>query len=263
MDESAHLPPTGDSPAAPDGSELYPRLEPAVEEQLRDLLAAASDPGSMPEGVESRIARALSDEARARQTRATAAPPVPRRPGQADHDVLSPLIRQRQRPRTLFAAAAVAAAAAVVAVGGSALHLNERAGDAAVAVAASTPTQGRPATQGSDPLVHIQLSTTAYDATTLMANARDLLTSPRAPLRDGAAEAPSLGPIATEIGLASCVRALGVTSLDAVSVDLATYAGEPAAIIVVTNDGASTAYAVRRSCTTDSPELLLGATPIP
>jgi hypothetical protein len=217
----------------------------------------------MPQTVESRIARALSDEADTRQTGVTASPPVPRRPGQADHDVLSPLIRQRQRPRTLFAAAAVAAAAAVVAVGGSALHLNERAGDSAVAIAGSTPTEAPPATTGRVPLVHIQLSTTAYDATNLTARARDLLTSPRAPLRDGAAEAPSLGPIATQIGLASCVRALGVTSLDAVSADLATYAGEPAAIIVVTNDGAATAYAVRRSCTTDSPELLLGATPVP
>lgn len=262
VEESAPPPEAGDSPQTTDGSELNPRLAPEVEAQVRDLLASSAEAGPMPEAVEARILQALSAEAHTWRPADHRVPPIPRRLGQTDHDVLSPLIRQRQRPRTLFAAAAVAAAAAVVAVGGSTLHLNERSGETAVAVAASPPTPSSPG-PGTDPRVHIQLSTTAYDASNLTTRARTLLASPGAPLRDGAAEAPSLGPIATRIGLASCLRALGVTSPEAVSADLATYAGEPAAIIVVTDDGRTTAYAVRRSCTTDAPEVLLGATPVP
>jgi hypothetical protein len=112
------------------------------------------------------------------------------------------------------------------------------------------------------PSVHIQLSTTAYDAGNLVARAGELLAAPSTPLREGAAEAPTLGPIATEIGLAACLEALQTPTPDAVHADLATYAGQPAAIIVITSDGASTAYAVRRSCTTGDPQLLHDPTPL-
>jgi hypothetical protein len=220
----------------------------------------------MPDAVEARITRALADEARAQRRSRSSVPPMPPvpRPAQADHDVLTPLLRQRQRPRPLLAAAAVAAAAALVAVGGSALHLGARPSGPAVAVARSAPTESLPrSSPGSVPMVHIQLGTTAYDAGNLVARAGELLASPSAPLREGAAEAPALGPIATEIGLASCLEALQAPMADAVFADLATYAGEPAAIIVVTSDGASTAYAVRRSCTTGDPQILHDATPLP
>lgn len=249
-------------------SELEPSLDPDVEAQVRSLLASVPD-APMPSDVEDRILLALAAERASRG--AGRVPAVPRRDGQADHDVLTPLIRQRQRPRPLFAAAAVAAAAAVVAVGGSALHLSKRPSGSAAAVVASSPTAGTSAPErgvstglaSSGPSVHIQLSRTAYDASTIAAQARRLLTSPATPLREGAAESPSLGPIATEIGLASCLGALGVREPDFVAADLATYAGEPAAIIVVTRDGTSTAYAVRRHCTTGDAQVLLGATPVP
>lgn len=264
MDE-ATTPDPSDRPEHPSQSlELEPSVDPDVEGQVRSLLAAVPDQ-PMPSGVEDRILRALAAERDL--DGADHVPAVPRRPGQADHDVLTPLLRQRQRPRPLLAAAAVAAAAAVVLVGGSALHLSTRPSGSPAAVVASSPAVGTSAAPtspaGTGPRVHIQLSRTAYDASTIAAQARRLLASPATPLHDGAAESPSLGPIATEIGLASCLAALGVREPDAVSADLATYAGEPAAIIVVTDGGSSTAYAVRRQCTTGHARLLLGATPVP
>lgn len=288
MDESTPQPPSPDQsppseapPGRPDRSAAVDpstesRLAPDVEQQVRDLLAEAAPIGPMPDAVGARITRALAAEARLRRLRSSSLPPVPRRPAQADRsaddDVLTPLIRQRQRPRPLLAAAAVAAAAAVVAVGGSALHLSTRPSGPAVAVAGSAPTgnalssspspSGSGGPPGPPPTVHIQLSTTAYDAGNLVVRAGELLVSPSTPLREGAAEAPTLGPIATEIGLAACLEALQAPTPDAVHADLATYAGQPAAIIVVTRDGASTAYAVRRSCTTGNPQLLHDPAPL-
>ena len=266
MDESTNQPPSPDqspSSGTPSGhvdAVPGPHLAPEVELRVRDLLAAAAPAGPMPEAVEARITRALADEAAARRRRTSPlhpVPPVPRRPGQADHDVLTPLIRQRQRPRPLLATAAVAAAAALVAVGGSALHLSARSSGPPVAAAGSAPTRSAWGT------VHIQLSTTAYDAGNLAVRAQELLASPSTPLREGAAEAPALGPIATEIGLASCLEALQAPTPEAVSADLAMYAGQPAAIIVVTSGGVRTAYAVRRSCTTGDAQVLHDATPLP
>lgn len=253
-----------------------PTLPPAVDEQVRALLAASpASTQPMPEAVEERVLLALHEEARRSRTAATI-PEIPRHASAIDHDVPRLLLRQQRGPRQqrpLLAAAAVAAAVAVVAAGGSALHLATRPSGSAVAVVGTSPTGTSPTTSpttspssGSSETVervHIQLSRTAYDAATLASQARGLLTSPGSPLREGAAEAPSLGPIATEIGVASCLGALGARHSDSVSVDLATYAGEPAAVIVVTVDGASTAYAVRRHCTTGDAQLLVGPTPVP
>ncbi len=162
--------------------------------------------------------------------------------------------RRRQRP--WVAVAAVAAAAAVVAVGASALHVTKRPNPSAVVVgdttgpspsaSATSPGPSAPVTPAETGVPHIQLSTTDYDAGTLAAKARELLDHPGTPLPDLAAESPSLGPIATPIGLASCLDALAVGPGE-VMVDLATFDGEPAAIIVVTDAGVSTAYAVGRA----------------
>jgi len=116
--------------------------------------------------------------------------------------------------------------------------------------------------------LHIQLSTTAYDAGNLGAQARRLLDSPGQPIRDLAAEAPGIGPIGTPIGLASCLEAIGALdasspSPDAVSADLAAFDGRPAVVVVVTRAGASTAWAVERTCTTGAPGVLKDATPVP
>ncbi|HET8988854.1 MAG TPA: hypothetical protein VFN43_10115 [Humibacillus sp.] len=263
MDESDR--PT---PATPPDDALDPEHEPiaepfdaAVDSRVRSLLADAAETGPMPAEVSERIAAALADEARLRVGRGplpdTQDAPVADMAGVAAH---VPLARRRQ-PRPWVAVAAVAAAAAVVAVGASALHVTQRPNPAAVVVG-DTRTVEPTATSGGRAAPHIQLSTTDYDASTLGAKARALLDHPATPLHDLAAESPSLGPIATPVGLASCLDAMAVGPGD-VTVDLATFDGAPAAIIVVTQAGTSTAYAVGRSCSPGNVTALAGATPVP
>lgn len=282
VDESEHPPPpsradqphgpTSDAPSEPAlDRALAGASEPEVDARVRALLADTPDPGPMPRDVSDRIAAALGDEARLRVVRGplpgVGEPPVadmagPR--GEVGREVgggvggsVTPL-ESRRRPRPWVAVAAVAAAAAVVAVGASALHVTQRPSPAAV-VAGVTPTSTSPSAP-ADP--HIQLSTTDYRASTFGAQARALIDHPATPLTDLAAESPSLGPIATPVGLASCLDALA-TGPGVVSLDLATFEGRPAAIIVVTRDGTSTAYAVERSCAPDNVTALAGATPVP
>jgi hypothetical protein len=184
-------------------------------------------------------------------------------------------VRSR-RPRPLQLAAAVAAAAAVVVVGASALHLAQRPNGTAVvggnipATPFATPTSpgGTPnvllTTEGeASSRPHIQLSSTAYDSGNLASLARGLLDHPGPQLQDLAAEAPHLGPIATPIGLQSCLSALGVTDPGTVTADLATFDGRPAAVVVVTGGGTTTAWAVERSCAPGQPGILKDATPVP
>ncbi|TQM55135.1 hypothetical protein [Humibacillus xanthopallidus] len=265
MDESDHPTPPGrpDEPAA-----LDIPLDPEVEARVRALLADAghgAGAAAMPSTVSDRITAALADEARLRVSRGPLAGPGDEADtGGAGADVVPLGSRRRQRP--WVAVAAVAAAAAVVAVGASALHVTKRPSPAAV-VAADTPTgattttttSASPAPVGNP---HIQLSTTDYRASTFGTQARDLLDHPGTPLPDLAAESPSLGPIATPVGLASCLDAIGAGA-GAVSLDLATFEGKPAAVIVVTRDGTSTAYAVERSCAPGTVTALAGATPVP
>ncbi|MFC7596133.1 hypothetical protein ACFQU3_12490 [Terrabacter sp. GCM10028922] len=297
MDESAHTPdhdrPTGDPaeqetlptvaprPGIADEPEIEdagpePHLDPEVEARVQALLAEASDPGPMPDAVADRISTALLDAAR---LRVDPGPLVPGAPGSSTvsdthstgHTGGSVLAMpsRADRPKPIYLAAAIAAAAAVVAVGASALHVTKRPNGAAVVgdrfTSGSTRPTPAPSTNGG---LHIQLSTTAYDETNLASEARQLLEHPGQPIRDLAAEAPSIGPIATPIGLESCLEAIGALDAaspapEAVSADLATYDGRPAVVVVVTRSGVSTAWAVERSCTTGSPGVLKDATPVP
>ena len=168
----------------------------------------------------------------------------------------------RRRSRAWVAIAAVAASAAVVVAGVSALYIIERPGPADVVVGGPSTPSSSVTSAGAEAVPHIQLSTTNYDAGTLGAKARTLLDHPATPLAALAAESPSLGPIATPVGLASCLSALDVGP-GAATVDLATFDGRPAAIIVITHDGTSTAYAVERSCSPGNVTALAGATPVP
>jgi hypothetical protein len=179
---------------------------------------------------------------------------------------VTPLAARRRRPHPLQLAAAVAAAVAVVAGGASLLHLTQRPNGAAVVgggILSPTATQTSGSSGSAPGAPHIQLSTTAYSSANLGERARALIDHPGTPLPDLAAEAPHLGPMATPIGLESCLAALGVTNPGAVSADLATFEGHPAAIVVVSRDGAATAWAVERSCSPGQPGILKDATPVP
>ena len=171
------------------------------------------------------------------------------------------------RPKPIYLAAAVAAAAAVVAVGASALHVTKRPNGAAVVgdtyssgASASPSIPSRPV-QPRRPRRPACTSSSARRHTPprhLAAQARALLDHPGQPIRDLAAESPAIGPIATPIGLESCLEAIGALggadpAPEAVSADLATFDGRPAVVVVVTRAGVSTAWAVERSCTTGAP----------
>lgn len=273
-----------------------PELDPLSEARVRALLAAAAATGPMPHDVSARIEAALADEARLRVD------PAPTRAVDLDDAVLTPLIRQRQRPRPFLAVAAVAAATAVVAVGASALHQTKRPnvaaalGDTTVTMTSGVPTSPTPtgtsslgddgaavrtptpvppslrppSTLPASPLpgptnrnLHIQASTTAYDATSLPTLARHLLSQPGTALPPLAAEAPHLGPVATETGLTSCLDALGIPTNQPVHADLAFFDGKPAVVIVASSAGGDTAYVVARTCSAGDAQVLHPATPVP
>lgn len=267
MDQARQSPGTGDEIPA------HRPLDPGTEARVRELLSAAPDPGPMPALVAQQIESLLSDEVALRVDPGPLQSAAPYRASArashrasddaADHDaaILGPLIRQRQRPRPLFAVAAVAAAAAVVAVGGSTLHLTKRPN--------GTASLGNPGAFVSAPVgpshpnLHIQLSSTGYTAAGLPVQARALLDRPDTPLQVLAAEAPTLGPIATEVGLLSCLREHGLPTDVPVHVDLASYEGRPAAVIVVTQSDRITVRVVERSCTAGDPAALTAAIDVP
>lgn len=77
------------------------------------------------------------------------------------------------------------------------------------------------------------------------------------------AESPGIGPIGTELGVRSCLEALGLPRATRADVDLGTLDGTPTAVLIVTLGGERTAYAVGRDCTTGSPSVLAGPIPLP
>ncbi len=223
---------------------------------VRDLLASQPSPGPMPEDVFARITGALREE---QATRAD--------DGGLTDDLglagVSPLVRPEHRAaarrprrwtRVLTAAAGVAAVGVLgtLAVKGTG---NDPGGSAAG--------PGASPSSGAASSLHIQLSRSSYSQGALGNEARKLLETPSATLAPSDAEAPAVGPIATRTGLDDCLASLGETGASAVTVDLATYEGRPAAIIVVTKGGATTAYAVQRDCSTGDPKILQDSVPVP
>lgn len=264
MDDSARTPDDPDEPALP-GEADAPDLDADTSERVRALLVDAGDPGPMPAEVADRIEAALAHEALLRVD------PGPLATGGGGTVVpLPPRADRPGRPKPVYLVAAVAAAAVVVAAGASALHLTKRPNGAAVVGGSSyspSPTSTPTTTAGAP---HIQLSTTDYRSGDLGTRARDLIDRPGLPITTTAAESPTVGPIATPTGLAGCLEALGAvggaasgTGADAVSADVATFEGTPAVVVVVTRDGASTAWAARRSCAPGAPGILAGPTPVP
>ena len=116
-------------------------------------------------------------------------------------------------------------------------------------------------TGGSAGSVHVQVSTTAYTKDVLATGAQTLLDSPGADASVG--DAPSSGPLVTQAGAAACVAALGASDAGAVSIDLASYEGQPAAIVVVRRSDSTVVYAVQRDCGDGDAGVIQGAVPVP
>lgn len=208
-----------------------------VDDQLavRELLAALPDPGEAPPDVVHAIVatlRELGGPGRARPTVLPLANAPSRR-----------VAHRRVGPKLL----AAAAAALVVVGGGSQLvqHLPRGGADAA-STAGSAAGADRELSARAAPLTtpdQAFASGTAYTRATIVAQVTALLAG-----QVSRADAATSDLLSTSKGLAGCLRALG-TAGPPLAVDLATYEGKPAAVVVLpTKDGRREVWVVARSC---------------
>ena len=242
-----------------------------VQSAVRTLLRNAPDPGPMPADLTRRIEESL---ARAAVRRAGddelfdelgfSDPDAVHSVEEADDvivftgepddgrqdDEVVPLFRRR-RPLVGIAAAIVA----FLAIGGALVVQQRSSTNGLAAIPAAGSTAG-PA--GS---VHVQISNTAYTKDGLVGGAQALMASPGPDASVG--DAPSAGPLVTQAGAAACVDALGASDAGAVNIDLATYEGQPAAIVVVRRSDSTSVYAVQRDCGDGDAGLIQDAVPVP
>jgi hypothetical protein len=243
-----------------------------VQSAVRTLLRTSPDPGPMPADVTRRIEDSLGQAAVRRagdhelfdelgfgDPEAVAAvdesPDVVVFDGQDEDQshaerTVVPFVRRRW-PMVGVAAAGVA----VLAIAGAVVVNQARSGPGL----ASIPPQN--GTGGSAGSVHVQVSTTAYTKDGLATGAQTLLDSPGPDASVG--DAPSSGPLVTQAGAAACVAALGASDAGAVSIDLASYEGQPAAIVVVRRSDSTVVYAVQRDCGDGDAGVIRDAVPVP
>lgn len=266
----------------------------AQQSAVRDLLASQADPGPMPAAVEQRLFGALeragevrssdrelfdelglveepldddSDVIRFPRAGGQSGPGEPG-DGEADPDARAaagasgdPVALLRRRWPVLVAAAA---AVALLAFAGLNLFGTTRSSNDGLA---SLPGSGGATSPGGGVAtsvagrLHVQASDTAYTADNLASSARALITSPGPQI--GADQVSTLGTLATPDGANACVAALGDADAPSVTIDLATYAGQPAAVVVIARPDKTTAYAVQRGCATGDPEVIKDAVPVP
>jgi hypothetical protein len=243
-----------------------------VQSTVRTLLRSAPDPGPMPAGVSRRIEESLAQAAVHRASDhelfdelgfgdPSAAVPIDESSDvivfsgdpsadEDDDDNVVPIARRRW-PLVGIAAAGVA----LLAIAGAVVVNQSRSSDGL----ASIPPQG--GTGGSAGSVHVQVSTTPYTKDTLVSGAQTLIADPGPDASVG--DAPSAGPLVTQAGAAACVDALQASDAGAVSIDLATYEGQPAAIVVVRRSDSTSVYAVQRDCGDGDAGILQDAVPVP
>jgi hypothetical protein len=243
----------------------------AVQSAVRTLLRSAPDPGPMPADLARRIEESLAQAAVVRagddqlfDELGFSDPDAVHSVEEADDvivfsgepddvdpdDNVVPLLRRRW-PLIGVAAAIVA----FLAIAG-AFVVQQRSSNNGLA---AIPPAG--STAGSAGSVHVQISNTAYTKDGLVAGAQALIASPGPDASVG--DAPSAGPLVTQSGAAACVSALGASDAGAVSIDLATYDGQPAAIVVVRRSDSTSVYAVQRDCGDGDAGVIQDAVPVP
>lgn len=226
---------------------------------MRALLSSLPDPGPMPAELVERITAAL--EQQAEQHHGSGAP----------HGAGVVPLHRRHPWRTAFLAAASAAAVLLVAIplatgtapgNLSALFGGGRSVAGSAADSGSMERAGQPA-QGSSgaavEAVTVRMTGTAYTRARLAGQARALLAS-TAPLLHPTADAEPapLGPMSTPAGVRACADVLGIAREEPITADIADFDGQPAAVLVVGQAAAPTAYAVSRTCGPTGPGILAG-----
>lgn len=255
---------------------------------VRALLSALPEPDPMPEHLVERINASLAAEQAHRAGTMSSASATPLR--------ASNRLRQLRRLRRLrLMLGSAAAAIAIVAVVGTSLFTARQTSQSSTtasvanpaeagARAAQAPPNADGKAQGHDlsspatpadsstlnppgasvalPLIQISLSGTRYTPEGFVTQAETLLRSAPGPIRPQLTQPSAPGAAGTAAGLKECLNALGAGGAQVVRADVATYQGQPALIIVVTTNGASTAYAVGPQCSPANPAVLRPATPL-
>ena len=253
------------------------RLRPSSDDDptsVQRILATLPDPGPMPPQLVDRISASLAAE-RERLTDSPAkvtplAPPTIGGPRPAvDRSDRSDRSGSRGFLLCLSGAAAAAAIGGVVvinSIGPSADQAPSAQAQFYVGTAAGngSPAPGPSGTQeaaGSNaPRVdpHIQVTSTQYTSAQLADQASRLWASPQRELRTLGAEAPSIGPIGTQLGAQECLAAIGEADATRALVDLAFFDGSPAAVVVTEGDGNREVRVVTRQCGPASNAMLAG-----
>jgi hypothetical protein len=234
---------------------------------MRELLRALPGPGPMPDDLVARIQTSLAD-----------LDPLTGRTERPHHDDVPRETTATGRGSWLTRHGGKLAVAAVLVVGGGAVAngqlgllggADEMTSGSAVGGSAenqrgagsdtSADADGEGAGTVAGPVV-VRLSARTYTSAGLATQLQRAEAGPRTgPLT---AESPASGPIGSEIGVRSCLEALGLPRDTGADVDLALVDGAPAAVLVVTVGGERTAYAVGRDCTTGNPSLIAGPVPV-
>lgn len=165
------------------------------------------------------------------------------------------------RRRRALAALGAAAGVVVLVVGGATVVRS-------VFGSTSGPaTQGvstLPNTSAAAPLtsrLHVESSSRAYTRANVATLAQDVLETPGTAY-PFAPDSPDALSVTTASGLSGCLFTLGELDANRIAVDLATYEGAPAAIVVVIDGGLKQVYAVERTCTKGNPHTLAGPFPM-
>ncbi|WP_370891446.1 hypothetical protein [Janibacter sp. GXQ6167] len=241
-------------------SDRHPSTPPPDEPDptgVRHLLGSLGDPGPMPPDLVHRIQGSLDAAAKERAS-AGATPTSAAAAGPSEFEAA------RARRRGTRWVMPAAAAAAVLIVGGAfgiaALRgLNSSEQDSSVAFGgpsgattedmapSSGPDQAAPPSLGASPFV-LTISKTAYTKEAFTDQARQVADAPAEPVSPNAAEAPTLGPIATKLGAQDCLTSLG-SDATAVRVDVGTFDGAPGMVLIARGPkGERTAWAVTQGC---------------
>lgn len=258
---------------------------------MRALLRSLPDPGPMPGTLVARIQASLAAEVEARagglEASAVAEPAHPQAAGATPQDVPVLAARRARRVGSPGKWLVAAVAAGVVALGGVGLITSglfdgsdtTASGFTAADAEKSSPevaagggefsssSSGR-ASGSADPAagatVRVTMTQTSYAAAGLADQARAYLQRSWPMIGPNVPGSPGAGPIATPLGARACADALGLDPAEPVTVDLGTFAGDPAALVVgAGGGGARTAYVVERTCTTGSTATLSGPVILP
>lgn len=158
--------------------------------------------------------------------------------------------------------AVLGAAGGVIAVLGVVGAMSLRGPNAPVAAGGTTSASPAAVSTSAAPSLHIEMSGRAYTAANLATLAQTLLDAPGPHIGIPTVESPSIGPIGTPIGLRECLGTLGESDAPQVAADIATFDGQPAAVIVVVESGIKQVYAVGRTCTKGDPAIIMGPLPM-